>query len=249
MKKQLPDTGIIVPGHEATVTNKGGYHFEGAFSTIVPGTPIMDDEGTLRGVTKPRYMVYVHSYGGEALFFEALVRDHKLLATRCENSKCPGHGMMYLPYRSHCPDCGLKMTPIDMTELAYNEAKVYTFVVTERSGAYNTLAKPIRFIDIEFPGIITFLKSYMILGEPSIGLRVVPVFRTDPTFTIEDLAWVPEGTKPEELPEGWTFSALPSDDEDPANAYEGVPDKELVRMANEGDLEARQEIFFRDCNE
>ena len=41
----------------------------------------------------------------------------------------------------------------------------------------------------------TILMSYLSLGEPDFGMRVVPIFKTSgPTFTILDLSWVPEGT-------------------------------------------------------
>jgi hypothetical protein len=44
------------------------------------------------------------------------------------------------------------------------------------------------------------------MGEPSIGLRVVPIFNTAaPTYTILDLWWVPEGTREDELPEDFSF--------------------------------------------
>jgi hypothetical protein len=37
-------------------------------------------------------------------------------------------------------------------------------------------------------------------------MKVMPIFKTSgPTFTILDLSWVPEGTKDEELPEGFSF--------------------------------------------
>jgi len=35
---------------------------------------------------------------------------------------------------------------------------------------------------------------------------VVPIFqKKDPTYTILDLAWVPEGTKADQLPRGFSF--------------------------------------------
>jgi hypothetical protein len=48
--------------------------------------------------------------------------------------------------------------------------------------------------------------SYLSVGQPKIGMRVVPIFRTlDPTYTITDLSWVPEGTSENELPLGFSF--------------------------------------------
>ena len=68
------------------------------------------------------------------------------------------------------------------------------------------LDKPIRFINIEFENVSTILFSYLLLGEPYIGLRVKPVFKVfNPTYTILDLSWVPAGTEAESLPEGFAF--------------------------------------------
>lgn len=194
-----------------TVTiEKGRYVPEGAFHQIEAGTPIRDEAGVLKGVTKPRNMTYIHSYGGEAPFFEAIAEKARLLATRCDNPDCPGKGTLYLPFRIACPDCLAKMTIVDVTAVANEVARIYTFIVTERSGAFNTLEKPIRFVDVEFPGagFGTLLKGYLVgPGQPAIGLRVRPVFRTGkPSYTIQDLAWALETTRPDQLPPGFTFA-------------------------------------------
>ena len=79
-------------------------------------------------------------------------------------------------------------------------------MVCERSGAFNLLDKPIKFINIEFDGVATILMSYLSLGEPEFGMKVIPIFKTSgPTFTILDLSWVPKGTKKKQLPEGFSF--------------------------------------------
>jgi uncharacterized protein len=188
---------------------KGQYKPEGSFHHGVPGTGIFDENGTLWGVTKPRDMTYMISLGGEGQFFQALSKG-RLLATRCANKACQAHGSIFLPFRIHCPDCLSKMKIVDVTDLAVKKARVHTFIVTHRSGAFNTLDKPIRFVDVEFPGICTMLKGYMSgPGTPEIGMRVIPIFRTkNPSYTILDLSWVVEGTAKKQLPEGFTF-ALP----------------------------------------
>jgi len=183
------------------------YHPRGDLHRIEPNTPICSaDEGwRLLGVTNPRDMVYIHSYGGEAVFFESLGRG-KLMATRCDNPGCDAQGTVYQPFRIHCSDCLGKNTVFDMTELAQQTAKVHTFMVCERSGAFNVLPTPIKFINIEFDGVATILMSYLSVGEPEIGMRVVPIFRqVDPTYTILDLSWVPEGTAAPDLPQGFAF--------------------------------------------
>lgn len=183
------------------------YKPKGDFHKLTPNTPIRDaDNGwKLLGVTNPRDMTYMHTYGGEAVFFESLSQG-KLMATRCDNADCDLHGTVYMPFRIHCLDCLGKNTVIDLTETARKTARIHTFMVCERSGAFNLLDKPIKFINIEFDGVATILMSYMSAGEPEMGMKVVPIFKTqDPTFTIIDLSWVPEGTAEEELPSGFSF--------------------------------------------
>ena len=191
-----------------TVTVKDGkYRPRGEFHRIEPNTPICDaDDGwRLLGVTNPREMVYIHSYGGEAPFFESLGQG-KLLATRCDNPDCEMKGTVYQPFRIHCIDCLGRNTVLDMTDLARKTARIHTFMVCERSGAFNVLETPIKFINIEFEGVPTILMSYLSMGEPEIGMRVVPIFRkVGPTYTIVDLSWVPEGTRAEDLPQGFAF--------------------------------------------
>ena len=182
------------------------YVINGDFHVMEPGTPVMEN-GTLRGVTKPRNMTYIHSYGGEAPFFQAIAKG-RLLATRCDNKACEGFGGVWIPFRIACPDCLETNTIVDVTEAANTGAFIHTFIITERTGAFNSLPTPIRFLDIEIPGCGTILKSYMSgPGQPDFNKRVIPIFRTkDPTYTITDLSWVQEGTTEAELPEGFTFS-------------------------------------------
>ena len=183
------------------------YKLKGAFHHLTPNNPIRnaDDGWKLLGVTNPRDMTYIHSYGGEAIFFESLSQG-KLLATRCDNPDCESKGTIHIPFRIHCPDCLGKNTVIDLTDIAKKTAKIHTFMVCARSGAFNMLDKPIKFINIEFDGVATILMSYLSIGDPAFGMKVVPIFKTGgPTFTILDLSWVPEGTTKEQLPEGFSF--------------------------------------------
>jgi len=183
------------------------YRINGDFHHMTPNLPIRDADNGMKllGVTNPREMTYIHSYGGEAVFFESLSQG-KLMATRCDNKKCDCTGVVYQPFRIHCPDCLGKNTVFDMTDIAKKSSKVYTFMVCERSGAFNILEKPIKFINIEFEGVQTILMSYLSLGEPKIGLKVVPIFkRQDPSYTIVDLSWVPAGTDKKDIPNGFSF--------------------------------------------
>ena len=183
------------------------YRIKGDFHHLTQNEPIRDvnSDEKLLGVTNPRSMIYIHSYGGEAPFFEGLSQG-KLLATRCDNDDCETKGSIYQPFRIHCPDCLGRNTVIDMTDTAKKTSTVHTFMICQRSGAFNILDKPIKFINIEFDGVCTILMSYLSVGEPEIGMKVVPIFKTkDPTFTIVDLSWVPAGTPESDLPQGFTF--------------------------------------------
>lgn len=191
---------------KAKVKN-GRYRIEGDFHAALPNSPIRneDDNNNLLGITNPRQLVHMHSYGAEAPFFEGLGQG-KLLATRCDNPECEYKGTVYQPFRIHCPDCLARCSTFDMTDIAQKSGKVHTFMTCERSGAFNELEKPIRFINIEFDGVNTILMSYLLVGEAEIGKKVLPVFRKEnPTFTITDLAWVVEGTKSDMLPKGFSF--------------------------------------------
>ena len=195
-------------GNRGTVKVKNNrYSIDGDLHVIYPNSPIFRDDDKLCGVTNPRDMTYIHSYGGESPFF-AGIAEGKLLGTRCDNEKCEdGYKSINVPFRVHCPDCLEKATAIDMTDVANNTARIHTFMICERSGAFNVLDKPIKFINVEFEGVGTILMSYLLNGDPEIGMRVVPIFCTKaPTYTIVDLAFVPEGTPESDLPEGYTLS-------------------------------------------
>ena len=191
-----------------TVVVKGGkYKIKGDFHHVTPNMPIRNGDGgwRLMGVTNPREMTYIHMYGGEATFFENLSKG-SIYGSKCDNPDCEFRGTVYLPFRIHCPDCLVKNRVIDLTDVCKKTAKIHTFMVCERSGAFNTLDKPIKFINVEFEGVSTILMSYLSAGEPNIGMRVIPIFRTVlPTSTITDLSWVPKGTPESVLPEGFTF--------------------------------------------
>jgi len=181
------------------------YRPSGLFHFISPNTPIKNEEGKLLGVTNPRDMTYIHSYGGEAVFFEGLGKG-KLLASRCDNPNCEGTGSIYMPFRIHCPDCLGKNTVVDITDRAKTNATVHSFMITERTGAFNTLPTPIKFVNVEFEGVCTILMGALVRGEPKTGIRVVPIFKTkSPDYIITDMLWVTEGIEESELPEGYTF--------------------------------------------
>ncbi len=183
------------------------YKLRGLFHIIEANQPIYNkDTGKLAGVTNPRDVTYIHSYGGEAIFFESLSKG-KLMASRCDNEKCESKGSIYEPFRIFCPDCLRKNTIVDITEKAQKTAKIHSFIITHRSGAFNILPKPIKFINVEFDEeVVTILMSVLVVGEPEIGKRIIPIFRIkSPTYTIMDLMFVVKGTTESELPEKFSF--------------------------------------------
>ena len=185
----------------------GKYKIKGDFHTLSPNMPIRneDDGWRLMGVTNPRAVTHIHMYGGEATFFENLGKG-KIYGTRCDNPDCEFTGTNYVPFRIHCPDCLSRNTVVDFTETARKSGKIHTFMVCERSGAFNTLEKPIKFINVEFEGVATILMSYLSIGEPEIGMRVIPIFKTvNPSYTILDFSWVPEGIPESDLPVDFSY--------------------------------------------
>ena len=183
------------------------YQVAGCFHHQTAGTPIRDADhnGKLLGITNPRDMTYIHTYGGEAPFFEALGRG-RLLATRCDNTGCQLYATIFMPFRIHCPHCLDRNVIIDLTQTAQSSATIHTYMVCERSGAFSCLARPITFINVEFTDVATILMSYLSVGKPGIGVKLVPIFRTvNPTHTILDLSWVVKGNSEEKLPEGFTY--------------------------------------------
>ena len=97
--------------------SEGKYRINGDFHHVTPNMPIRnEDEGwRLMGVTNTREMVYIHMYGGEAIFFENLAKG-KIYGTKCENQDCKFKGTVYVPFRIHCPDCLGKNEIIDLTD-------------------------------------------------------------------------------------------------------------------------------------
>ncbi|MCK4758029.1 MAG: hypothetical protein KAS67_06235 [Thermoplasmata archaeon] len=183
----------------------GRYKPSGKFHYPAPNTPIRDETGKLLGITNPRDIVHIHSYGGEAIFFASMA-EGKLVASRCDNPNCETTGSIYMPFRIHCPDCLMKNTVVDITDKAKANATVYSFMTTERTGAFNSLPTPIKFVNVEFEGVCTILMGALIRGEPRMGMKVVPIFKTkSPDYIITDMLWVAEGTQEADLPEGYTF--------------------------------------------
>ena len=142
-------------------------------------------------IANPRGQDHYHSYGGVTPFFEGLT-EGKLLGTKCPDEDTG----IWLPPRVDCPDCWSKMewVPVDTSK-----ARVYTHSTTNYPGEGFKLENEdgggVPLISVEIPGVCTKFMSYLSEfgeGEPYIGMRVKPVFRTEnTTFSILDISWVP----------------------------------------------------------
>lgn len=136
----------------------------------------------------PRSLTHIHSYGMLSPFFKGL-REGKLMATRCPNGGCLEKGL-WNPPRAHCPDCHTEMVWETLANPVIGTIHTFTEVVYAGTGI--ELSTPYWQIDVEIPGLATIPKSYLLRGEPFIGMNVKAEFRTDkPTNTILDYYWVP----------------------------------------------------------
>jgi len=136
----------------------------------------------------PRAMTHVHTYGLLSPFFEGL-RKGELRATLCPNNKCP-EKRLWIPPRAHCPDCHTEMIWKTLPNPVIG--KIYTFTQVVYAGIGIELSTPYWQVDVELPGLATIPKSYLLRGEPYIGMKVKAEFRTKkPTNTILDYYWVP----------------------------------------------------------
>ncbi len=70
--------------------------------------------------------------------------------------------------------------------------KVYAYTEVAYAGPGIELSTPYWQIDVQIPGLTTVPKSYLLYGNPYIGMKVKAEFRTEkPTNTVLDYYWVP----------------------------------------------------------
>jgi uncharacterized OB-fold protein len=136
----------------------------------------------------PRSLNHVHTYGMLSPFFEGL-RKGELRATHCPNGNCP-ENRLWIPPRAHCPDCYTEMVWKTLPNPVIG--RIYTFTQVVYAGTGIELSTPYWQVDVEIPGLATIPKSYLLHGEPYIGMKVKAEFRTkNPTNTVLDYYWVP----------------------------------------------------------
>ncbi|OGP89298.1 MAG: hypothetical protein A2157_10335 [Deltaproteobacteria bacterium RBG_16_47_11] len=136
----------------------------------------------------PRTITHIHTYGMLSPFFKGL-REGRLMATRCPNEKC-SEKRLWIPPRAHCPDCHTEMTWEALPNPVIG--KIYTFTEVVYAGTGIELSTPYWQVDVDIPGLATIPKSFLLYGEPHIGMKVKAEFRTkNPTNTVLDYYWVP----------------------------------------------------------
>ena len=136
----------------------------------------------------PRTITHVHTYGMLSPFFEGLKKG-ELRATQCSNPTC-GEKRLWIPPRAHCPDCHTEMVWKTMPNPVIG--KIYAFTRVVYAGTGMELSTPYWQVDVAIPGLATIPKSYLLYGEPRIGMKVKAEFRTKkPTNTVLDYYWVP----------------------------------------------------------
>ena len=155
------------------------------------GTPLkIIQEKPEMVVEWPRSLKHFHTYGKLTKFFREL-KNGRLFATYCSNQDCE-EKRLWLPPRADCPDCNQPTSWIEAPNPVIG--KIYTFTKVEYPGEGIELEYPYFQIDIDLGlQFATIFKSYLLYGEPYIGMKVTAGFRTDnPTNTILDIFWVPK---------------------------------------------------------
>jgi uncharacterized OB-fold protein len=136
----------------------------------------------------PRSITHIHTYGMLSPFFEGLKKG-RLMATRCSNGNC-SEKRLWIPPRAHCPDCHTEMAWETLPNPVIGT--IYAFTQVVYAGIGIELSTPYWQVDVEIPGLATVPKSYLLYGEPHIGMKVKAEFRTKkPTNTVLDYYWVP----------------------------------------------------------
>jgi uncharacterized OB-fold protein len=132
---------------------------------------------------------HYHTYGMLTPYFQGLA-EGKLMATRCENPRCPvgkGRGELWLPPRADCPDCH---RPMAWDSIRDPRGTIYTYTLVERGGTGLEIECPYYQIDVKMDGVCTIVKSYLADRKPiRIGDRVRARFLTgkEATHTCLDL--------------------------------------------------------------
>ena len=135
----------------------------------------------------PRSITHIHTYGRLSPFFEGL-RKGELRATKCPNPLCE-EKRLWIPPRAHCPDCHTEMIWKTLPNPVVGS--IYAFTQVVYAGIGMELSTPYWQVDVEIPGLATIPKSYLLYGEPHIGMKVKAEFRKKPTNTVLDYYWVP----------------------------------------------------------
>jgi uncharacterized OB-fold protein len=153
---------------------------------IRPGVKVVNEDPMI--IENQKTWSHFHSYGGWGRFFQGL-REGKLLATGCTNPDC-AEKRLFLPPRCDCVDCWSRTEWVE----APHQGTIYTYSTVKYPGELFRMNYPCSLISVELEGVCTKFMSYLREGTPAFGMPVRAVFNTEnPTNTILDIAWVPDG--------------------------------------------------------
>jgi len=120
-------------------------------------------------VQRPHALLYSHSYGNVSQFFWGVMKDKKLLGT-----KCPKCELVFCPPRAHCfnPDC--KNEETSWVELPM-EGEVHTYTIMAIAWPAMAHLQPLVGVFVRIKGVNTCLPMIMKEIDPMmvyIGLKV-----------------------------------------------------------------------------
>jgi uncharacterized OB-fold protein len=180
VKKKIQAKKIVQIKKKSQAKKPKGIKFIGKVTKIRQSVPATVIEW-------PRSITHIHTYGKLSPFFEGL-RKGELRATNCPNPLCE-EKRLWIPPRAHCPDCHTEMIWKALPNPVIGT--IYAFTRVVYAGIGIELSTPYWQVDVEIPGLATIPKSYLLYGDPHIGMKVRAEFRKTPTNTVLDYYWVP----------------------------------------------------------
>lgn len=137
-------------------------------------------------IHSPYQINYIHSYAQDSPFFLGLA-DGKLKGTKC--TSC---GYVFATPRGHCQFCGAETTWVDLPLTG----KIHTWTTCHFGGEAFLKETPYNLAMIEFEGAHSVLLARLkdcTEEEIYVGMPVVAKFKTEPTYSITDVWFVPAG--------------------------------------------------------
>jgi hypothetical protein len=134
-------------------------------------------------VEVPSHSSFLVSTGATGTKFLSEIRDNKKLM----GLKCPSCGKVYIPPRTHCPDCFVRMSEwIDLS----GKGTLTTYTVVRYQEPYMPKEPPYAYGVIQMDGADTGLVHMLggvDLDKIKIGMRLEPVFKEEREGSILDI--------------------------------------------------------------